>query len=142
MEGVARSMKDHSRCGTSGQCQNQAGCNSHHESEVNVPEDGGEECDHPEHAVASTSLPVLGQIRQLFEHSGERGDNDCSKHTYWQRLKIRVTMKGVEYDQEKVGTLETPERGALREEGRQATTLQRSTRSADYGNHCFPESRK
>ena len=83
MEGAARSVKDYSRCGSSGQSQKQAGCNSHHQSKVNIPEDGGEEGDHPEHAVAGAPLPVLGQIRQLLEHSGEGGDNDCSKHTYW-----------------------------------------------------------
>ena len=37
--------------------------------------------------------------------------------------------------------LEAPERGVPREEGRQATTLQRSTQSADFDNHFFPESR-
>ena len=63
MEDANSSMKIHSRCGSSGNGQYQAGSNPHNKSEVNIPKDSGEEGDHPEHAIASPPLPVLGQIR-------------------------------------------------------------------------------
>ena len=63
MEGAARlSLEDHIRCGSPGQSKDQAGCDSHQESKVDIAKDGGEESDQPEHAVASAPLPILGQI--------------------------------------------------------------------------------